>query len=284
MKKYYIAILNLIILNIFSLVSLQAQAEVEETDKPVKATFETSVLIDQQTSITPFKGGLDYLIQHRFSEIKSIDDLFGVYGNANTRMSLLYGFTDKISFGIGYNRTPKVLDLNGKYRILTQTRSGSVPVSIAYFLNAGLNFNPREFDFEDENLDYKFIHRLSYFHQLIIARRFNRFVSLQLSPMIAHHNTVYYKKENINLAVSLGGRVKASEKFSGIFEYTQPITLAGTYKPNASLGFEIGTATHAFQLFVASYNSILPQYNVIEDYKKPYKNYLRVGMNIMVRF
>jgi len=62
----------------------------EVTDnRPVKSTFETYMLIDNQTVTSPYKGSLSLLVQHRFGSIENgITDLFGIYAGANTRLGL----------------------------------------------------------------------------------------------------------------------------------------------------------------------------------------------------
>src|SRR5690348_2027335 len=68
-------------------------AAVEEvTDKPVKFSWESQYLINQQTSkISPVKT-LEFVIQHRFGSVENgKSDLWGVYSpGANVRLGLDY--------------------------------------------------------------------------------------------------------------------------------------------------------------------------------------------------
>jgi hypothetical protein len=54
-----------------------------------------------------------------------------------------------------------------------------------------------------------------------------------------------------------------TETMSCIFNIDQPITVhkAGNPNPNLSLGIEMATSAHAFQVFVGNYASIVPQEN-----------------------
>ena len=54
----------------------------------------------------------------------------------------------------------------------------------------------------------------------------------------------------------------------------------GQPKPNLALGWEIGTATHTFQVFAANYNYIVNQYNLLYSGSRDYL----FGFNITVRF
>src|SRR4026207_2242009 len=57
------------------------------TNKPVKATFESTLLIDNQTIMVPAKGSFQFDIQHRFGVMKNgWRDLYGLYAPSNIRM------------------------------------------------------------------------------------------------------------------------------------------------------------------------------------------------------
>jgi hypothetical protein len=51
-------------------------------------------------------------------------------------------------------------------------------------------------------------------------------------------------------------------------------------KPNLAFGWEIGTGTHTFQLFVTKYNQIINQRNLVFNTNGKYL----VGFNVTVRF
>ena len=135
--QYFISVL----LGILLVTPVFAQ-DAETEDKPIRPPFETTLLIDQQTTVNPYKGSLSMEIQHRFSKIQSISDLFGLYGTANTRMALTYGITDKLSLAFGTTRGYQLQDLEWKYSVFTQTRSGKIPVSLSYCGNVVLDARP----------------------------------------------------------------------------------------------------------------------------------------------
>jgi len=258
------------------------EASSEETDnRPVKSTFETYMLIDNQTVTSPYKGSLSLLVQHRFGPMENgFSDLFGIYGGANTRLGLEYGITDRIMIGIGTTQDYKLQDLEWKYAILRQTRSNSMPLSLSYYGNMVIdarseeNFGPEE--------SYKFIHRISYFTQVIVSRKFSDVFSFQVAPELAYFNGVDQSIENVNLGVSFGGRAKIWGDKSIIVEYDQPLTKHESFdpKPNLGVGFEIGTATHAFQVFVSNYHDIVYQRNLAYNQN----NKFQIGFNITIRF
>jgi len=277
------SLINLMILlvalngNIFA----QDSTAVTADNRPVKSPFSTNVLIDCQTVVSPYKGSLNLLINHRFGSMENgISDIFGIYGGANTRLGLEYGITDRIMVGIGTTQDYKLQDVEWKYAILEQTRSNSMPIGLSYYGNVVIdarsddNFGPEE--------SYKFIHRMSYFTQLIVSRKFSNVFSFQVAPEFAYYNGVDQSMDNVNFGTSFGGRAKVWGNKSIIVEYDLPFTKHEAFdpKPNLGVGFEIGTATHAFQIFVSNYHDIVYQRNLVYNENSKFQ----IGFNITVRF
>jgi hypothetical protein len=274
-----------------------AQEATQEGPKPVMNTFGTGILIDNQTIGTPYKGSLEFEIHHRFSRIDTYKDLFGIYGSANTRLGLNYGITDKLMVGIGTTKDYKLQDIQWKYVILQQTEDNKMPVSLAYYGN--MVIDAQSDDAFGPTNTYKFIHRFSYFNQLIVARKFGK-ISVQVAPSVAYFNaapkfksegdTTYYNYKNLNLGVSAGLRANLFGNHSVILEYDQLLTKqdlgpkADQPKPNVALGWEIGTGTHTFQVFVSNYGQIINQRDLVFNTNDFTKGDYMVGFNITVRF
>ena len=265
------------------LFSYNAFSQDEEEDKPVRALFETLTLIDNQTTVNPDKGQFVLEIQHRFAQIEEISDIYGIYGSANTRLGMTYGITDKLMVGFGTTRTYKLQDLEWKYAILTQTKSGRIPVSLSYHGNAVLDarddkyFGPAE--------DYKFAYRMSYLNQLMVARRFGNKISLQFAPTFVYYNAVPEGYNNANASLYFGGRFQVLGFSSIIFEYDQPVIAAEQeVYPNMALGVEIGTSTHSFRVFACNYDNIVRNPSVAFNSNNPLDGNFRFGFNISIRF
>jgi hypothetical protein len=286
MKK---VIILLLILTSF-LAPATAQEETEKTSKPVRFTFSTGILIDNQTIETPYKGGLMLEIHHRFSKIENYHNLFGIYGTANTRMGLNYGVTDRLMVGLGTTKDYKLQDLQWKYAILKQTDDNSMPVSVSYYGNIVADLR-KEDAFGPEEA-FKQIHRLSYFTQIIVARKLSERFSVQVAPSAAYFNavprysdTTGYK--NFNLGVSVGLKANIVGDHNLILEYDQLLTkqdLDDQPKPNLAFGWEKSTATHTFQLFVANYNQVINQRNLVFNTNDFTKGDFLFGFNVTVRF
>ncbi len=261
----------------------------QKSSDPVTSTFGTTVLIDNPTIMNVEKGKLQFQIKHRFSNISTIKDLYGIYGSADTRLGLDYGITDRIMVGVGTTKDYKLQDLNWKVLILQQTQDNKMPISLSYYGNVVLD--ARTDDSFGPTASYKFIHRFSYFTELIVARKISEKISVQVAPTMAYFNSVpqytadsTYK--NLNFGLSVGGRANLFGNHSLILEYDQLLTKQPKIpvKPNLSLGWEIGTPTHSFQIFVANYNQIINQRNLVFN-ENDFKSWqFLFGFNITVRF
>lgn len=267
----------------------------EEEDYPVMFTFESGLLGDNQTIMTPYKGMIKFQIHHRFGEVTNgHQSLFGIYSPSNIRLGLNYGITDRIMVGAGATKDLSFYDLQGKYAILQQTESGRMPVSLTYYGNIGIearadeNFGPPE--------EFSPVHKLSYFHQLIVARKFTEAISVQLAPTFIWFNAVETGYNNANFGLHAGGKFTFVPSHSIIFAYDYLFTPPDTDPdgdgtdnfdrtlPQILLGWEKSTPTHAFQLFFANYKAIVGQRNFVYNKNDFWEGEFLVGMNITVSF
>lgn len=250
--------------------------------RPIKETFECGYLLNNQTIKVPTKNTLEFIIQHRFGKLNSEEfDLLGLYAPSNIRIGLNYTFTDNLQIGIGTTKNNKLQDLGWKYAILKQTRSGSIPLSITYFGDAAIDLRKDVFP--------KRTNSLSYFHQLIIARKINTKLSLEVAPSLSHFNMVDSLVAHNNIGLSFNGRYKIGDATAIIFEYdhnfTKPdskLKTAGTIlaKPNLSIGLEASTGSHVFQVFVGTYDYIINQYSVLYNASDFTKKDVLIGFNV----
>lgn len=259
-------------------------------NRPVLEPYNCQTLINQQTIVQNQKGALEFVINHRFGKMdKGFEDFWGVYAASNIRMALTYGITDKIMVGIGTEKARKLTDLVVKAAVLQQNRSGSMPVSVSLYANCAIDGRDKE-NFPKE---YRFTNRMSYFAQAIVSRKFNEKFSLLIAPSIMHFNKLDSLYDHDYVGISAGGRFKITDNLTAIFEYNHPIeikamheynaaSLLSKYKPSMGAGLEIGTSTHAFQIFVSN------SYDIISQRIMSFNNYemdeLMLGFNITVRF
>jgi hypothetical protein len=250
--------------------------------KPVKNTFQSTWLIDNQSVMVSQKGTFEMDIQHRFGTVtKGYEDFWGFFAPSNIRLGVIYAPVKNLNVGLGITKSNMLWDLNAKYSILRQTK-GLYPVSLTYYGN--IAFDTRK-DADGSIFKYQ-TQRISFFNQLIVARKINEKLSLQAAVSVAHQNSVngYYTKNDStgqeifkemkfnHYAFSLGGRYKLTEVTSFIFNIDQPITKHATNNPNpnVSLGLEFNTSNHSFQLFVGNYALLNPQRNSLYNTNSPF--------------
>lgn len=253
--------------------------------KPVKNTFGSVWLMDNQTVMVPVKGTLEMDIQHRFGTVdKGIKDLYGLFAPSNIRLGLAYAPIDRLNVGAGITKERMQIDISGKYALLRQT-PGKMPVSVSVFANMVMDARNKS--------NFRFgVHRFSYFSQLLIARKVTEKFSVQVAPSLSWFNNIegyvdskgeiQNKMHNYHLAIAVLGRYKITEKSAVIVGYDQPMTQHPTNnpRPNISFGFETTTSSHAFQVFAGNYYGIVPQSNNMFNQNDYQASQFVIGFNI----
>lgn len=248
------------------------------TKEYARPAFESALLGEMQSVVVQTPKTLEWDFQHRFGPVNNgIKDFYGIYApGANIRMGLTYTPIDRLAVGIGLTRTNMALDVNAKYAIFRQTKDNKMPVSISYFGNVLANTQAGTYKEE--------LHRLSFYNELIIAKRFNSKISVQISPSFTHYNAVDTLYKNDMFAVGVGARYKFSAQSSIMINYVQPLMSHKDSKlnpvPGIAVIWEIATSAHAFQIFFSNYQGILPQQNIMYNQLKWGESQFLMGFNI----
>lgn len=300
MKKniIFIALLTFVSLLSFAQDTTSETTVAKEKDYPVSATFESGILIDAQTVVIPDKKTLEMVIQHKFGTIENgHSNLWGIYGSSNIRIGLNYVPCKNVQIGAGITKRYMTTDLNAKWTVLQQTRKNSIPVSVTLFGNVGIDGrNVSAFEsgmvreaYSGPTLHYKFYDRYSYFSQLIVGRKFTEWLSLQAAVSFTHYNSVGVLYDHDKVGVHFNGRIKVSPQGSIIFNYDNPLKIkdiseqrewTSPPKPSIAFGYEVSTGTHAFQIFMASTTSLLPQDNIMWNQNEMDKSGFALGFVI----
>lgn len=267
-----------------------------ETKKPLeRKPFESGIAIDEQTVEIPPAKTLEFVLNHRFGSIQSgWNSFFGIWSASNIRIGLNFSITKNFLIGLGTTKNGLVQDLQWKYTFLHQ-RKGGFPLTIAYYGNLALNAT----ETVNFGTEYKFIDRLAWYHQILVARRFCKMFSMQVGFAYSHFNKVDTASKNDVFSISVLGRIKVSPQTSVLIAYQQPFVVnydpafivrypdkwmtASTKSipyPNVELGVEIATSTHAFQIFLASAQGIVPQYIVQTNNNNFWNGGILIGLNI----
>ena len=252
---------------------------------PVKNTFESNLIIDQQTVMVPVKGTLEFDIQHRFGIMNNgYQDFYGLFAPALIRLGMEYVPVKNLQVGVGLCSYDMNLDLNLKYALLKQTEGG-MPVSVTYYGNMMIDTRGKNNFITDGD-------RISYFNQLMVARKITSAFSAQAAISLSHFNNVpgYTDKdgliqstvENDQFTFSLMGRYKVSNQMAILVDYDQPLTQNTTNNPhpNLAVGIEITTSSHCFQILAGNGQFIQPQNNALLNQNDLTKGQYLVGFNM----
>ncbi len=286
------------------LLDLVKEEPKNEPAKKVYATFKTTKIVSAQSIETVKKRNLDFRVTHRFGNIynslspnalnEAAHGYFGLDNATDIRISFDYGITDDITIGIGRSKYREMYDGTFKWRFLTQKEGNSIPVSVCFYGNAGYT------SMTTDNLYAGTIrpktneaHRLQYCSQLLIARKFNNSLSLQLMPTYVHRNFIKQQlntnngKEDENglFSLGIGGRIKLTKRFALVADYFYNFSEFQTKNPtpyyNAlSAGIEIETGGHVFHINFSNSPAILESSMLTTTQDTWTNGQIKLGFNI----
>lgn len=231
------------------------EARMEDDTLYATATFKATRIMNGHSIERMPEGQLDFRISHRFGRINGgAYEFFGL-DQATTHLSLEYGILDWLMVGVGRGTFEKTVDGFVKISALRQSTGARImPVSVSFM--SGLYINGlRWTDPEREN---HFRHRLEYAHQIMIGRKFSPRFSIQLTPSYLHRNLVETPAvPNDLFAIGAGSRIKITSRISFNAEYfyvftPDPATLPSPIYNPLTLGFDIETGGHVFQLLFSN--------------------------------
>lgn len=220
----------------------------EKTTDYTTAAFKTNRVVNGHSIENTAKGVLDTKFSHRFGPVRQgLYDMFGLDG-ATIRIGADYGVTDLFTVGFGRNSYEKTIDAFAKYKLLRQsTGARNMPITLCYLTDIQI----RTVKFADQDRNNKFTDRLFFTHQLLIGRRFNSRLSLQLMPTLVHRNlTLSPNDKNDVFAMGAAGRIKLTKRvaLNAEYYYVPDGQLETPYVNSLSIGFDIETGGHVFQL------------------------------------
>lgn len=232
---------------------LSLLGEDNETDYAT-ASFKTNRIINLHSLENTHGGVLDFKISHRFGRLnQGLYDIFGL-DQASIRLGLDYGVTDRFQIGLGRSSYRKMIDGYLKYRILRQS-TGAVNMPISLTAVCGMFVDTQKW--ADPDRENYFTSRLGYSWQLLIGRKFNDWITVQLTPTLIHRNLVATAAEKNDVyALGFGIRQRITRRitFNAEYVYVFPNQLAPQFTDMLSIGFDIETGGHVFQLHFTNAN------------------------------
>jgi hypothetical protein len=243
-----------------------ALVKVAPKQKITKNVFSTSKLINMQTTEMGAPGALQFMISHHFSEIapKGAESQMGAQllginsGLAYTYLSFDYSPVRWLNLGFAAAGSSKYEGFTKIKLVRQQTGLHNYPVSVAVFSLFGVNTAP------DKTITFVG-DRFNYVNQLLISRKFNDKLSLQVMPTVVHYNKVPYGVNNDNdvYSVGVGGKYKVSDVVSLDFEYSRQLNMVENVLTSTgniinyqadllSVGVELNSGGHQFRFFVGN--------------------------------
>jgi hypothetical protein len=260
------------------------EEKVKEKTQYTENTFQSTRIINGHTVETLKKGMMDFRIAHRFGTLNGgFYELFGL-DNASMRMSFDFGLAPNLMIGVGRSTYLKQYDGFIKYKFLKQSKGDkNMPISAALVSSLMIT----SLKWQDPSRDNLFSSRVQYAHQLLIARKFSEGTAFQLMPTMVHYNLVAKATDPNDLfALGLGGRQRISKMVSINAEYYYLFpgsSFEGTTN-SFSVGFDIETAGHVFQLHFTNSRGMTERTFITETAGSWGKGNILFGFNISRMF
>ncbi|MBK6831636.1 MAG: hypothetical protein IPG92_13260 [Flavobacteriales bacterium] len=271
----------------------------EEETGPVftNASFKTTRVINGHSLENTAHGVLDFRINHRFGTLDiGVENFFGL-DQSEVRIGFDYGITDRLMVGIGRSGYQKTVDGFAKYKFLRQCDSGcGMPLTAALVASSSVNtMTAQEVPWYGTDRQDYFTHRLGYSVQLVLGRKFTEKFTLQVTPGLVHRNLVQYAEEKNDVYnIGFAGRIKLSKRVALNAEYfyvlpnqlreatTAELAIdenAG-FKDSFSIGFDIETGGHVFQLHFTNSTGMFERAFITETTNSWADRQVHYGFNI----
>ena len=234
--------------NLFAQDNLEYLLDPVSENSVVINTFKSTRIVNSHSIEIFNPNQLDLRISHRFGLLNTgLYELFGL-DQAKIRVGLEYGLVDNFMIGLGRSTFNKTYDGYLKYVLLKQTSGERItPLSIVAFSSISVN------SLQKSQPNYPFLGRLSFVNQIMIASKINSKISFQLMPSLIHWNMVETEFDSNNIFVlGAGFRYLISKSVSVNSEYFYRFSGATNYHNSFSIGLDIETGGHVFQLHITN--------------------------------
>lgn len=218
----------------------------------VENSFQGTRFVNEQSVNLADHGELRLYIQHRFGEIDGgLYELFGL-DQATMRLGFEYGLGKNLNVGFGRSSYLKTYDVFAKGRIAGQTEN--FPVSVAVLAGGSIP-TLRSFPENENNFSSKFSGNF----QLLLAKTMGP-VGMQVAPGYLKTGYLLFEEKDVStFTAGLAGSVKLSPKVSANIEYLLAFTDELPGSNPLSLGVDVDTGGHLFQLILSNSQQIFTQ-------------------------
>jgi len=278
---------------------LDSKSEPATGKQPVKV-FHSQRLINANTVEMLQKGFLQFKVIHNFGDMSGsnggFSTAFGLDGATDIKLAFLFGLTKNLnvifSRSKGGSLVNQLWEMGFKYRFIEQRENdASHPLSIALFANGVVSTQRRD----TNTVNIKEFHypkksdRMSQVVQLMIAKKFGKILSFQLSPTYVHTNFVIPGDVKSVFALGTGIRVPVYKRFSMIADYFHSFrsnkTVAGVRLYDTfGIGLEFLTPGHVFHMNFTNATNILENRFIPRTFTSWGKGQYRWGFTIERNF
>ncbi|RED45934.1 DUF5777 family beta-barrel protein [Seonamhaeicola aphaedonensis] len=233
----------------FSLSQEDLLAEIDNDSTGIQyesATFKGLKIVNFESTKLVANNEFTLVVSHRFGSLKNgVDTFFGL-DDAVTRINFIFGITDGLNISVSRSSFMKIYEGSLKYRLFKQEKNG-FPFTIVGYNSMLINTALPKTNYP--LIEFK--HRVGYTSQILIARKLNTSLSVELAPTVFHDNFVVLdEQDNTQYALGIGGRYKLSKRWSLNADYGWHFNRADNspFKNPLSIGVDLETGGHVFQM------------------------------------
>ena len=220
--------------------------------------FKSSRMVLLQSTEMIKKKNLNFLVIHRFGDFAGANGggktYFGLDAVNDVYIGFEYGVTDNLNIDLGRSTIGGLADLELKYAFVHQKTNGGSPVAITGIAEWGVR---------PYRVYASTAARMSYFAQLLIARKFGSFLSFQIAPSYVRNNTpipLIAGNDKEFFALASTARFKLSNRMGFIIDYAHSFSKfarnAADFSDPLGLGLEIETGGHVFTINVTNSRAV----------------------------
>ena len=260
---------------------LELEAPVQENI--VSATFKGTRIVNGHSIENRKNKELEFIISHRFGRVNTgFEELFGL-DQANIRFALEYGLTDDLTAGLGRSSFEKTYDGYLKYSLLKQkTGANAFPFAVSLFGSIAAKSQKAI-----AGNERTFAESLFYVGQILVAKKVNSSLSIQVTPTYVHRNLARIAADPHDIfALGFGTRVKLSKRVSLNAEYYQQFQNLTSINARNSLAFgvDIETGGHVFQIILSNAITMVEKSFITETTGNFFGGDIHLGFNLSRTF
>ena len=213
------------------------------------AAFKGLQICNMQSTKLAAKGEWYFVVSHRFGNLKEGTNNFFGLDNAYTKIGGVYGATKWWTLSASRHTYNKLYELTSKVKLANQEVDG-FPITIVAYNSMEINTELKKEQFPS----IQFNDRLAFTTQLLVSRKINERISIEVNGIYVHKNLYEPTDEQKDeFLIATGGRCKVSKRLSVNVEYAARTNhVNSTYDNPLALGLDIETGGHVFQMLFAT--------------------------------